>query len=99
MSVSLVSSLSGAAVLTPSSTRPATSPGGSTTKAAAAVDHASRQVLSGEQKVDQRRSEADRRAVAAQQAADELKAAKAAMARDQAALAQAKSRASLDVYT
>lgn len=68
-------------------------------RAAEAVDEVNRQVQSDQQKFDQRRAEADRRAIAAQQAADELKNAKAAMARDQAALSIAKSRATLDVYT
>ena len=94
MSVSMISlsSLSTKAV-----SRSSAHPGSG--RAGVAVDEANRQVLGDQQKVDQRRPEAARRASDAQQAATELKNAKAVMARDQAALSQAKSRATLDVYT
>lgn len=65
------------------------------------VDEASRQVQVGQQKVDERQADTDRKASAAAQAAAELAAAQAAVAvaRDQAQLAAVKSRATIDVYT
>lgn len=63
------------------------------------VDEASRQIRLDQQKVDERKAETERKAQAAQQAASELKAAKAEVARDQAELNSAKSKAKLDVYT
>ena len=73
---------------------PARSTGSSTR-----VDDANRQIKADQQKVDERRAEADRKAQAAQQATSELKVAKAAVAKDQAELNQAKSSTSFDVYT
>lgn len=63
------------------------------------VDEASRQVKLDQQKVDERKADAAKKAQAAQQAVAELKAAKAAVATDQTELNQAKSKAKLDVYS
>ncbi|MFI5954690.1 hypothetical protein [Cryptosporangium sp. NPDC051539] len=73
---------------------PARSTGSSTR-----VDEATRQVKSDQHKVDERKTDTDRKAVAAQQANSELKAARAEVAHDQAELNTAKAKAKLDVYT
>jgi hypothetical protein len=91
MSIAMLSLAGSSLAMTTNSTR--------VSKAAQAVNDANTQVQNDQQKVDERKADADRKAAAAQAAADELKNAKAAMARDQAALSQAKTRATLDVYT
>lgn len=63
------------------------------------VDEATRQVRLDQQKVDETKADADKKAQAAQHATAELKSAKAAVAQDQAELNQAKRKANLDVYT
>ncbi|MFG1924170.1 hypothetical protein [Cryptosporangium sp. NPDC048952] len=63
------------------------------------VEEANRAVKADQQQVDQRKADAEKKAQAAQQATSELKAAKAAVAKDQAELNQAKSQAAFDVYT
>ncbi|GAA0259941.1 hypothetical protein [Cryptosporangium japonicum] len=69
------------------------------TGTSARVEEANRAVKADQQQVEERKAEAEKKAMAAQQAASELKAARAAVAKDQAELNQAKSRAQFDVYT
>ncbi|GAA3382143.1 hypothetical protein [Cryptosporangium minutisporangium] len=77
---------------------PARSTGSSTR-----VDDATRQIKLDQQMVDERKAETDRKAQAAAQAVAELKDARAEVAKDQselnAARAEAKAKAKLDVYT
>jgi len=73
---------------------PARSTGSSTR-----VDEATRQIRVDQQKVDERKADTDRKAQAAQQATSELKEARAEVAKDQAELNSAKSKAKLDIYT